>query len=179
MISATPYAACARDPVSRASPRVMHQLARDVPIEVLSPLSSLVESERLQPLFEARLIPTFSLLALLPAAVGTSSTLAYSIAQRRHELAIRIALGAEPSNVARLVVRHGAFLALGGVMVGVAGSLVVARTPQSTLYDTSATDPRVFVASATLLVVVAVLACVVPPRRAARVDPVVALREPD
>lgn len=81
--------------------------------------------------------------------------------------------------MARLVVRHGAFLALGGVMVGVAGSLVVARTPQSTLYDTSATDPRVFVASATLLVVVAVLACVVPPRRAARVDPVVALREPD
>ena len=160
----------------RAMRRVMHDVASDVPIEVLSPLSSLVATERSQPLFQARLISTFSLLALLLAAIGTYSTLAYSVAQRRHELAIRVALGAQPADVVRLVVRRGALLAVVGVFVGLAGSLGLTRALQSLLYDTSATDPRIFAAAATLLGFFAVLACVVPARRATRIDPVVELR---
>jgi len=148
-----------------------------LPIEVLSPLSSLVGMERLQPLFQARLITAFSLLAVVLAAVGTYSTLAYSVAQRRHELAIRLALGAHPADVVRLVMRRGALFAFGGVCVGLVGSFATTRALQSVLFQTSATDPRVFAAAAALLLVVALLACIVPTRRATRVDPITVLRE--
>jgi putative ABC transport system permease protein len=169
----------AGDPVTamQAIRRAMHTLAPNVSIEVLSPLSSLVETERLQPLFQARLIATFSLLALVLAAVGTYSTLAYSVAQRRHELAIRLALGAQPASVVRLVVRRGALLALLGIVAGLVGSLALTRALQSVLYQTSVTDPRVFAAAATLLVIFALLACIVPTRRATLVDPIVELRK--
>ena len=161
----------------RAMRRVMHDVAPDVPIQVLSPLSTLVGAERLQPLFQARLIAAFSLLALLLAAVGTYSTLAYAVTQRRRELAIRLALGAQPANVVRLVVHRGALLAIAGVLVGLAGAVALTRGLRSALYQTSVTDPRVFAASATLLVVVALLACLIPARRATRIDPIAALRE--
>jgi putative ABC transport system permease protein len=161
----------------RAMRRVMHDVAPDVPIEVLAPLTSLVATERAQPLFQARLITTFSFLALLLAAVGTYSTLAYAVAQRRHELAIRLALGAQPANVVRLIVRRGAGLALAGACIGLVGSFALMRALQSMLYETSATDPRIFAGAAALLLVVAIVACIVPARRATRVDPIAALRE--
>ncbi|MEP6496149.1 MAG: ADOP family duplicated permease [bacterium] len=161
----------------RAMRRVMHEVAPDLPIEVLSSLSPLVGMERLQPLFQTRLIAAFSLLAVVLAAVGTYSTLAYSVAQRRHELAIRLALGAQPASVVRLVVRRGALFALVGVCVGLVGSFALTRALQSALYQTSATDPRVFAAAPALLLAVALLACIVPTRRATRVDPIIALRD--
>jgi putative ABC transport system permease protein len=169
----------AGDPVTamRTIRRAMHTVAPNVSIEVLSPLSSLVATERLQPLFQARLIVTFSLLALALAAVGTYSTLAYSVAQRRHELAIRLALGAQPATVVRLVVRRGALLAVLGIVAGLVGSVALTRALQSVLYRTSATDPRVFATAATLLVTFALLACIVPTRRATLVDPIVELRK--
>lgn len=157
--------------------RVMHDVAPDLPIEVLSPLSSLAARERLEPLFQTRLVVTFSILALLLAAVGTYSTLAYSVTQRTHELAIRLALGAQAGSVIRLVVRRGALLALVGVCAGLVGSLALTRAMQSVLFQTSATDPRVFGGAAVLLAVVAVVACIIPSRRATRVDPVVELRK--
>jgi putative ABC transport system permease protein len=160
----------------RAMRRVMHEVAPNVPIEVLSPLSSLVATERSQPLFQARLIATFSFLALLMAAVGAYSTLAYSVAQRTRELAIRVALGAQPANVVRLVLRRGALLAFIGVCIGLVGSLALRRALPSMLYETSPTDPRIFAAAAALLSVSAILACLVPARRATRLDPGVALR---
>jgi predicted permease len=161
----------------RAMRRVMHEGAPDLPIQVLSPLSSLVETERLQPLFEARLIVTFSILALVLAAVGTYSTLAYTVAQRRRELAIRLALGAQPSGLVHLVVRRGALLAVVGVSVGLVGSLAFTRALQSLLYDTSVSDPRTFAVAAVLMIVAAVMACVVPARRATQIDPIVELRK--
>jgi putative ABC transport system permease protein len=161
----------------RAMRRVMHDVAPEMPIEVLAPLSSLVGSERLQPLFEARLIAAFSVLALILAAVGTYSRLAYAVARRSRELAIRLALGAQASSVIQLVLRRGALLALGGVLVGLVGAFALTRGLRSALYHTSATDPRVFVASAVMLIVVALLACVLPARRATRIDPIAALRE--
>jgi ABC-type antimicrobial peptide transport system permease subunit len=92
-----------------------NDVARGLPIEVLAPQSRLVELERLQPLFQARLIAAFSLLAVVLAAVGTYSMLAFSVVQRRRELAIRLALGAQPFSVVRLVVRRGALFAFIGV----------------------------------------------------------------
>lgn len=169
----------AGDPAAtmRAMRRVMHDVAPGVPIEVLAPLASLVATERAQPLFQTRLVTTFSVLALLLAAVGTYSTLAYAVVQRRHELAIRLALGAQPANVVRLIASRGAGLALAGVCVGLVGSFALTRALQSMLYHTSATDPRVFAAAAVVLLVVAILACIVPTHRATRVDPIDALRE--
>lgn len=161
----------------RAMRRVMHDVAPDLPIEVLAPLSRLVGMERLQPLFQARLVVAFSLLAVVLAAVGTYSMLAFSVAQRRHELAIRLALGAQPTNVVRLVMRRAALFAFVGVGIGLVGSFALTRALQSALYQTSATDPRVFGAAAGLLLAVALLACVVPTRRATRLDPIAALRE--
>jgi putative ABC transport system permease protein len=161
----------------RAMRRVMHDIARDLPIEVLTPLSRLVELERLQPLFQARLIAAFSLLAIVLAAIGTYSVLAFSVAQRSHELAIRMALGAQPAGVIGLVMRRGALFALIGIVVGLGGSFALTRALQSALYQTSATDPRVFAGATVLLVVVALLACIIPTRRATRLDPSTALRE--
>lgn len=161
----------------RAMRRVMHEAAPELPIQVLSPLPPLVGMERLQPLFQARLIAAFSLLAVVLAAVGTYSMLAYSVAQRRHELAIRLALGAQPASVVRLVVRRGALFAFVGVCLGLAGSFALTRALQSALYQTSATDPRVFAAATALLLAAALLACLIPTRRATRVDPIAALRE--
>ena len=108
----------------------MHELAPDLPVELLSALPALVASERAQPLFQVRLIATFSLLALVLAAIGTYTALAYSVAGRRRELAIRIALGAQAASVVRLVLRRGAMLALGGVFAGLVGSLALTRAQQ-------------------------------------------------
>jgi putative ABC transport system permease protein len=162
---------------ARAMRQVMRELAPDQSVEVLSPLPALVALERVEPLFQARLIVTFSLVALLLAAVGTYSTLAYSVTERIREIGIRVALGAPPASVVGLVLRRGGLLALFGVVGGLVGSLILTRALQSALYQTSATDPRVFVASAALLVIAALLACIVPALRATRVDPIVQLRE--
>ena len=169
----------AGDPATaaRAMRQVMRELAPDQPVEVLSPLATLVGRERAEPLFQARLIVAFSLVALILAAVGTYSTLAYSVTERMREIGIRVALGAPPASVVGLVLRRGGLLALVGVIGGLVGSLILTRALQSALYQTSATDPRVFVASAALLVIAALLACIVPARRATRVDPIVQLRE--
>jgi putative ABC transport system permease protein len=99
------------------------------------------------------------------------------VAQRRRELAIRLALGAQPATVIRLVVERGAALALAGVCIGVVGSSALTRALSSLLYQTSASDPRVFAIAAAVLLAVAVLACIIPTRRATRVDPIAALRE--
>jgi predicted permease len=161
----------------RAMRAVMRDVAPTVPIEVLTPLASMITSQRAASLFQARLITMFSILALVLAAVGTYSTLAYSVAQRRRELAIRLALGAQPATVIRLVVERGAALALAGVCIGVAGSSALTRALSSLLYQTSSTDPWVFAIAAGVLLAVAVLACIIPTRRATRVDPMAALRE--
>jgi putative ABC transport system permease protein len=169
----------AGDPATaaRAMRQAMRELAPDQPVDLLAPLSTLVARERAEPLFQARLIATFSLVALLLAAVGTYSTLAYSVAERMREIGIRVALGAPPASVVGLVLRRGGLLALVGVIGGLVGSLILTRALQSALYQTSASDPRVFAASAGLLVIVALLACIVPARRATRVDPIVQLRQ--
>ena len=122
------------------------------------------------------LLGVFAGLALLLAAVGIYGIVAHSVTRRTHEIGVRIALGAHPRKIAGMVVRWALLLGGTGVAIGATGSLVLTRLLRTMLYGVSATDPAVFVAASVLLLVVATVAAYIPARRAARVDPLVALR---
>jgi len=122
------------------------------------------------------LLGTFAASALILAAIGVYGLFAYSVAQRRHEIGIRVALGASRGQVLALIVRDGMRLAVIGIALGAAGALVLTRLLAGLLYGIGASDPGTFGAAATLLGLVALLASYIPARRASRVDPMVALR---
>ena len=129
-----------------------------------------------QPRFSMVLLTLFASIATLLAAVGLYAVMAYSVSQRRHELGVRMALGAEPRAVLGLVVGHGMRVAAIGVAAGLVGAFLASSLLQRLLYGTSPTDPATFAGVAVLLLSVAFLASYLPARRAARLDPVVALR---
>jgi putative ABC transport system permease protein len=124
----------------------------------------------------ASLLSVLGTLALLLAAVGLYSVTAYSVAQQVHEIGIRMALGAKARDVVKLVVAQGMMLTLAGVAIGVVGALGVTRLLSSSLYGVKAADPLTYVAVALFLACVSLVACLVPAFRAAKVDPMVALR---
>ena len=113
---------------------------------------------------------------LVLSSVGLYAALAYSVGQRRHEIGIRVALGADSRDISRMVVSHGARLALLGVAIGLAASLLLTRLMRDLLYGVSAGDPLTLAGTALLLTIVALVACFVPARRATQIDPLVALR---
>jgi len=112
----------------------------------------------------------------LLAAIGIYGLLAYSVEQRTHEIGVRVAIGADASQVQRMVVREGMRLALAGVAIGIAAALALARSIAGFLYGVSAWDPAVFIVMPVVLALVALVAVWLPARRASRVDPIVALR---
>jgi putative ABC transport system permease protein len=123
------------------------------------------------------LLGSFAALALLLAAVGVFGVMAFSVAQRTHEIGIRMALGARRSEVVVLVARGGMRLALIGVVIGLAGAYGLGRLMQTTLYGVGAVDFGSLAAVSALLIVVAALACWLPARRSAAIDPMQALRD--
>jgi putative ABC transport system permease protein len=147
-----------------------------LPVYDVTLMRGVVGSSVARPRLVASLFGAFAAVALLLAAVGIYGVMAYTVSQRTHEIGIRLALGARPVDVLRLVVGQGMGLAGLGIAIGLAGAFGVTRLMSSLLFGVSATDPVVFASIAALLAAVAFAACYLPARRAARVDPVTALR---
>jgi ABC-type antimicrobial peptide transport system permease subunit len=126
--------------------------------------------------FNTRLISAFALAALLLAAMGIYAVMAFSVSLRTQEIAIRMALGAQRSSIARLVLGSGARIALLGCGLGVLASLAAAHLVAAFLFDVSATDPWIYVASVAIMILLALTASALPARRAAGADPAASLR---
>ena len=139
-------------------------------------MGSVVSASIAQPRFSAQLLGVFAGLALTLAAVGLYGLIAYTVAQQTREIGIRMALGAAPGGIARMVLTRGLRLVVAGGLLGCAAALTVAHLLRSMLYGVSASDPGTVAGVSGLLLVVALGACYVPARRAMRVDPMVALR---
>jgi ABC-type antimicrobial peptide transport system permease subunit len=139
-------------------------------------MDSILAQSLAQPRLASLLLGIFAGLALLLAAVGIYGVIAYNVGQRTREIGIRMALGAQNSNVLGLVLKHGMSLGLIGLGIGLAASLVLTRFLKGLLFSVSPTDPLTLLVVAVLLAFVAFLACYIPARRAMAVDPIVALR---
>jgi putative ABC transport system permease protein len=146
------------------------------PVWKLRSMASLLARDAAMPRFTVVLTAAFALLALLLAAIGVYGVMSYAVAQRTHEVGIRMALGAEPRQVVGSVLERGLRIVLGGALFGMVGALGAAQLLRHQLFGVGAADPVVFAAAPATLVAVALVACWLPARRAARVDPVVALR---
>ena len=155
---------------------VLREVDRNQPPQSITTMTDLVATTTAEPQFQTRMIAIFSMLALLLAAIGVYGVLACAVAERTREIGIRMALGAEKSDITRMILRRSLLLVTVGVALGVAGALAVTRVLAKFLFEVKPTDFPTFLVVAALLVAVALLAGLLPARRATRVDPLIALR---
>ncbi len=146
-------------------------------IDDIEPMDSVLHDAVNPERFRTLLLSLFGLIAVLLASVGIYGVLAYDVSRRTRELAIRMALGADPGSVMKMILARGLQLALIGLGIGVLAALAVTRLMSSLLFAVSAADPLTYTSVAILLLLVAALACYLPARRAMHVDPMVALRD--
>jgi putative ABC transport system permease protein len=155
---------------------IVRQLDPNLPLAAIRTMDDVLAEAQARPRFLAILIGVFSSIALLLAALGIYSVMAYSVAQRTGEFGIRMAMGAQSSDVLRLVLRQGLALALAGLAAGAAGAFTIQRLLRGAVFGVGPFEPLPFIFMSTLLLAVALLACLSPALRATRVDPLVALR---
>ena len=169
----------AGDPIA-ITPSVKAAIARvdkDQPVTRIRSMDEVVAESVAQPRFRAELVGTFAALALVLAAVGIFGVIAFSVSQRKREFGIRMALGATEGNILRLVAKSGVKMTALGIAIGLGGSAWITQSISSLLYGVKPLDPLTFAAAPVILAIVALTASVVPAMRAARIDPVVALRQ--
>jgi predicted permease len=169
---------------SRANPAELEKaliadvrsLDKNAPISRIRPMTAYVTDARAGMEFSLVLLSVFAAVALLLASIGLYGVIAYSVAQRTHEIGIRVALGATRRDIFELVIRQGAVLAIAGIGVGFAGALALQNVLTTMVYGVRPTDPATYAAVGGLLALISLVACYVPARRAMRVDPIIALR---
>ena len=166
------------DPINLANSvrRAVWSVDPQQPVSDVTTMDDVLNREVEPTRFQAFLLGSFAGLALVLACVGIYGVTAYLVAQRNHEIGIRMALGARPGTILRLVLARGALLTVTGVGAGVGAAVVVTRFMRSLLYGVTPTDPLTIASAAILLALVALAACYLPARRAMRVDPIAALR---
>ena len=168
-----------RAPPPREVERVRRVLQEAMPgrsYVTVRPLGDLVADTRRSWRLGATMFTAFGVLALVVAAVGMYGVIAYSVAQRMHEIGVRVALGAQPGNVIQLIVRQGVRFAIGGIVAGTGIAILASRWFQPLLFEESATDPLTYAAVSAMLLVVAIAASAIPAIRASGADPSSALR---
>jgi putative ABC transport system permease protein len=156
--------------------KAVESVDKNQPLSDVKAMDQVVANSAAPRRFRMLLLGQFALIALVLAAVGIYGVIAYSCSRRTHEFAIRLALGAERSDILKIVIRQGVSVALSGVCIGVVGAFALTRFIASLLYGVKPTDPETFVGVSLLLIGVALLASYIPARRATKVDPMVALR---
>jgi putative ABC transport system permease protein len=156
--------------------REVAALDKDLPVGEVRTMEEVVSASMAQTRFSALLSGLFAAVALILAAAGIYAVVSYYATQRRHEIGIRMALGAEAGDVLRLVIGHGLKLTFIGVALGFAAAFTLTRLMASLLFGVSATDPATFALTPLMLIAIALLACYIPGRRATRLDPMIALR---
>ena len=155
----------------------IHDLDAGLALANINTMDQWLSNSAAQPRLNTALLTSFATVALLIAAIGIYGVLAYSVNQRTREIGLRMALGATPRSVLHLIVGQGMKVVLIGIAVGLAGGLALGRAVSSLVFGVPVRDPATFSIVAVVLTAVAFAACIIPARRAARVDPMVALRE--
>jgi predicted permease len=156
--------------------RAIWSVDKDAPITDVQTMDQIVSSSVAEQRYQTLLLGSFGALGLILAMVGIYGVISYGVTQRTREIGVRMALGAQPANVLRMVIREGMVLAGGGILVGIGGALALGRVLQSLLFEIKPSDPATFVGVSIALALVALGACYIPARRAMRVDPMAALR---
>ena len=156
--------------------REVQSLDNALPLLHVKTLDDYVDDSITGTRFEAVLLGTFGGLAFLLTAVGLYGVISYTVVQRTREMGIRLALGAKRNSILRMVVKNGTILACTGALIGVAASFLLTRLIANLLFGVAPTDPLTFLCVPVALITVAMIACYIPARRAAQVDPLVALR---
>ena len=169
----TPLNPAALAPSIRA---LIRQIDTDQPVQSIATMGDVIAGITAEPRFLTQVMGAFSLMAVLLSAIGLYGVLAFSIAERTREIGIRMAMGASSGTVVGMVLRRTMLLAGAGVVLGAAGALAVTRVLRTFLFEVTSTDPTTFLAVAAFLLTIALLAALLPARRAYAVDPLVALR---
>ena len=154
----------------------IHSVDKDLPVRI-APMTQTVAESLAKRRFLTMLLAAFGVLALILAGVGVYGVMAYQVAQKKHEIGVRKALGARASDVAELFIGRGIMLALSGVALGVAGALALSRLTESVLFGVKPWDALTLILAPLVLAALGVLASYLPARPAARVDPMTALRQ--